>query len=33
MTGEQEAELVIDYELGFTFKEKVVPRTVFKLQF
>jgi hypothetical protein len=28
MTGEQEAELVIDYELGFTFKEKCVPRAV-----
>jgi nucleosome assembly protein 1-like 1 len=28
LTSEQEAELVIDYEIGYTFKEKVVPRAI-----
>jgi hypothetical protein len=28
LTGEEDAELAIDFEIGYTFKEKVIPRAV-----
>jgi nucleosome assembly protein 1-like 1 len=28
LTGEEEAEIAVDYEIGYTFKEKVIPRAI-----